>query len=109
MWADDYHDHFVRPENKKEFDELVAPLQLYNKDDKRWKKMYSIIKKCVKMFGYMNVSLYYDDYMKYGDHIHEFLCGFWVNLREANFSEEEHLILENTTIEFENGFMFIRC
>jgi len=46
--------------------------------------MHSIIKKCVKIFGYMNVSFFHDDYMKYGDHIDEFLVGFWVNLKEAD-------------------------
>jgi hypothetical protein len=29
MWTDDYHDHFVRPENKKDLDEIIAPLVLY--------------------------------------------------------------------------------
>jgi len=107
MWTDDYHDHFVRPANKKELDEIIAPLNLYKKNDKRWKEMYSDIKKCIKMFGYMNVSLYYDDYMKYGDHIEEFLCGFWVNLREAEYNEDS-IEFKNASITIENGFMFIR-
>jgi hypothetical protein len=77
MWADDYHDDFVRPDNKKELEELIAPLNFFMKNDKVWKKMGANINKCVKMFGYTNVSLYHNDYMKYGDHLEHFLySGF---------------------------------
>jgi len=108
MWTDDYHDHFVRPENEEEFEEIIAPLNLYKKKDKKWGVMYSDIKKCIEMFGYMNVSLYYDDYMKYGDRIEEFLySGFWVNIREAEYNDG-NIEFENATILFENGFMNIR-
>jgi len=108
MWIDDDHDHFVRPKNEKEFEEIIAPLILYKKNNKKWEVMYSDIKKCIEMFGYMNVSLYFDEYMKYGDHIEEFLySGFWVNLRDAEYNEGS-IYFENATILFENGFMNIR-
>jgi len=108
MWTDDDHDHFLRPENDEDLDKIIAPLNLYKKNDKHWKTMYSDIKKCIEMFGYMNVSLYFDEYMKYGDHIEEFLYGgFWVNLREAEYNDGS-IEFENATILFENGFMLIR-
>jgi len=108
MWTDDYHDHFVRPENEEELKEIIAPLNLYKKDNKNWIIMYSDIKKCIEMFGYMNVSLYFNEYMKYGDHLEEFLYGgFWVNLREAEYNDGS-IEFENATILFENGFMLIR-
>jgi hypothetical protein len=60
------------------------------------------------MFGCINVSLYHDDYMKYGDRIEEFLySGFRVNLREAEFNDGS-IEFENATMLFENRFMNIR-
>jgi len=37
MWIDDDHAHFVRPNNEKEFEEIIAPLILYKKNDKNGK------------------------------------------------------------------------
>ena len=107
MWTDDYHDDYVRPENMEELDELVAPLfQLLIKKE-RWLKMYENIKKCIEIFGFMNVSIYYHDDMKHGDRLEMFLHGFWVNLREAEFNDGT-IDFEGHEILIEDGFMFIR-
>jgi hypothetical protein len=108
MWTDDYHDHFVRCETLDELEEHCAPLFLYRKEDKQWIKMWSLLQECVKMFGCINVSVYSNDYMKYGDGIEEFLFGFWVNLKEAVFTDDCSLELVKSTILFEDGFMFVR-
>jgi hypothetical protein len=107
MWMDDYHDNYVRPETMEEFEELVGPLFLYNKHDKRWLKMYENILKCIEIFGLMNVSIYHNDYMKYGDHLEPFLHGFWVNLQEGEYNEG-YIDLEGHSITIEDGFMFIK-
>ena len=107
MYMDDYHDNYVRPRTKEELEELVAPLFLYNEKDARWIKMYDNIQKCIEIFGYLNVSLYHNDYMKYGDHIEPFLHGFWVNLQEAEYNEG-CIDFEGHSITIENGFMFIQ-
>jgi len=106
VWIDDYHDNFVRADTMEELDELVAPLFLYKKKDERWLKMYNNIKKCIEMFGINNVSFYHNDYMKYGDHLEEFLNGFWVNLREAEYNDG-YIDFENHSMVIENGFLFI--
>lgn len=108
LWMDDYHDNYIKPSNQEELDELIAPLILFNKGTKRWEAMYATILKCVEIFGYENISLYHTDYMRYGDHLETFLDGFWVNLREAEYNEG-YMELEDCTITFEDGFMFIRC
>jgi len=109
MRTDDYHDNFLRPENEEDLQELIGYVTFYyGKKDEKWQTMYSDIKKCIEMFGYVNVSLYFNEYMKYGDHIEEFLAGFWVNLREADYTEEGCLEFENTNITIENGFMYIQ-
>jgi len=69
--------------------------------------MYSNLLKSIELFGIRNISLYSNDYMKYGDGIEEFMNGFWVNLREAEYNEG-YISFENTMIEIENGYMFIR-
>jgi len=106
MRIDDYHDNYVRAETIEELEELIAPLFLYNKEDKRWLKMHENILKCIEMFGILNISLYYNNYMKYGDHLEEFLTGFWINLRESDYNDG-CIDFENHQIEIENGFMFI--
>jgi hypothetical protein len=106
MWTDDYHNNFVRPDNKEELEELVGPLFLYKENDKTWEKMYSDILQCIEIFGYGNVSLYHNDYMKYGDHLEPFLYGFWVNLQDGKYNEGS-IEFENATILIENGFMFV--
>jgi len=35
MWTVDYHDYFVSSGNKKDLDEIIAPLILYKKENKR--------------------------------------------------------------------------
>jgi len=107
MWTDDYHNHYVRPETMEELEELIAPLILYKKGVDRWENMYRNILNCVEVFGFMNISLYQNDYLKYGDGIEEFLHGFWLNLREADYNEGS-VELENTTVTIEDGFMFVR-
>jgi len=109
MKIDDYHDHFLCPENKKELEELTGWVTFYNgKKDKKWLAMYRDIKKCIEMFGYGNISLYHNEYMKYGDGIEEIQNGFWVNLRDANYNDEGYLEFDNASIMIENGFMYIR-
>jgi hypothetical protein len=108
IWMDDYHDHYVVPSNQEELEEIIEPLLLLKKGEKRWEDMYATIQKCIEIFGY-HISLYFDEYMKYGDHIEDFLYGFWVNLREAEYNEEGSIEFENTTVFIENGFMLIRC
>jgi len=107
MWIDDYHDHYVRCENLEELEEFCEPLFIHKKNDKRWKRMRSNVLKCAEIFGYLNISLFSNDDMKYGNGIEEFLSGFWVNLKDADFNEG-YLEIEETTITIENGFMFIR-
>ena len=106
MWCDDYHDNYVKPDNKKELEELIAPLILFRKEDKTWKKMHKVIKQCAKIFGYKNISLYHTDYQKYGDHLDTFLAGFWVNLRDAEYNEGSIEFDENTIL-IEDGFMWV--
>jgi hypothetical protein len=60
------------------------------------------------MFGCKNISVYSNDSMMYGDGIEEFLMGFWVNLKEADYNDESSLELDNCSVLFENGFMFLR-
>jgi hypothetical protein len=60
------------------------------------------------MFGCKNISVYSNDYMKYSDGIEEFLMGFWVNLKEADYNDEDSLELDGYSVFIENGFMFIR-
>jgi hypothetical protein len=108
MWTDDYHNNYVRCENLEELEEHCAPLFLYNKEDKRWIKMWSDIQEFCEYFGYLNISLYNNDYMKYGDGIEEFLSGFWVNLKDAEYPDDDSCIMfERAYFRFENGFMFV--
>ena len=107
IWTDDYHDNYVKPDNKEDLEELVAPLFLYKKDDKNWQKMYNDILKCCEIFGYSNVSLYHNDYMKYGDHLEPFLSGFWINLRDGKYNDGT-IEFENATILIEDGFMWVQ-
>jgi hypothetical protein len=108
IYIDDYHDHYIRCETIKELKEFCSPLFLHKKNDKHWKKMWSLLQKCAKMFGCKNISVYSNDYMKYGDGIKEFLMGFWVNLKEADYNDEGSLDLDNCSVFFENGFMYLR-
>ena len=107
MWVDDYHDNYFRPENQEELDEMLEPLMLLKKGNDRWERMHSSLLKCVEMFGYLNVSIMHTDTMKYGDRLDEFLAGFWVNLKEAEYNDG-NIEFENADITIENGFMFIR-
>jgi hypothetical protein len=108
MYTDDYHDNFLRPENEKDLEEIIGYVNIFYGKNEKWQVMYSDIKKCIEMFGYMNVSLYFNEYMKYGDHIEEFLSGFWVNLREADYKDEGFIEFENAYIMIENGFMYVQ-
>jgi len=108
IWTDDYHDHYIYCETIEELEEFCSPLFLYNKEDEHWKKMWSLLQECTEMFGCKNISVYSNDYMKYGDGIEEFLMGFWVNLKEADYNDEGSLDLDGHSVFIENGFMYIR-
>jgi len=109
MLTDDYHDHFLRPENEEDLQELIGWVTFYNgENDPKSNTMLEDIKNCIKIFGYENVSIYHNDYMKYGDGIEEMLSGFWVDLRNVNYDDEGYLELTNADITFENGFLYIQ-
>lgn len=108
MLTDDYHEHFLRPENEGEFQELIQYVILYNENINKWHSMYNNIRNCSDMFGYKNISLYFNENMKWGDGIEEFQNGFWVNLREADYNNEGSFKFYNANIIIENGFMYIQ-
>jgi hypothetical protein len=106
MRADDDHNNYVRCENLDDLENHCGPLVLYNKEDKRWIKMRSLIQECCEYFGYLNVSIYNNDYMKYGDGIDEFLSGFWINLKDADYPDDDSSVnFGNAQVFIENGYM----
>jgi len=109
MWLDDNHDNYVNPENQEDLDELLNTVSIFIFGNKKnsYERMCNDIRKCVEIFGYMNVSIYFDERMKNGDHIEEFLNGFWVNLRDGEYNDGS-IEFEDATILIENGFMWVQ-
>jgi hypothetical protein len=93
MWQDDDHQNYVRFETLDEFKELCGWVEFYQaytllKNGKdAWNARYNDIIKSIELFGSMNVSVHYDEYMKMGDGLDEFMSGFWINLKDAEYND----------------------
>jgi len=109
MWADDYHDNYVKPDNEEELDELLNPISIFifGKNKEIYDRMCADIRKCIEIFGYGNVSIYNDEKMERGEHFDEFLNGFWINLRDGKYNDGT-IEFENATILIEDGFMWVQ-
>jgi hypothetical protein len=108
MLKDEDHEHYFRPENEGELQELIQFVSLYEVENEKWHQMYKNIRNCTDMFGYKNISLYFNENMKWGDGIEEFLNGFWINLREADYSNGEPFEFYKAKIMVEKGFLFVQ-
>jgi hypothetical protein len=104
MWQDDDHQNYVRFETLDELKELCDWVEFYqaytnHRNGKEgWSAHYQDILKSVELFGSMNVSVHYDEYMKMGDGLEAFMSGFYINLKNAEYNEG--------TIEFETAESF---
>jgi hypothetical protein len=109
MWQDDDHENYVRCESLEELGkEYGQAIFVFYRERKDWKPFFSLIKQCWYLFGFLNISTYSNEYIKYGDNDYEFFRGIWVNLQEAKWNEGS-IEFKNSHIDLiENGYAFIR-
>jgi hypothetical protein len=108
MLTDDYHDHYLRPENHGEFEELIQYVIIYIENNDICRSMYWNIRKCIDMFGFGKISLYSNENMKWGEGVDEFLKGFWLNINEADIKNKDPIEFYHANIIKENYFWFIQ-
>jgi hypothetical protein len=88
MRQDDNHEHSVHCKTLEELEDICHCIDFYEAYNRHqngkegWEKHYEDILKSIELFGIMNVSLYFDEYQRYGDHLEELLLGFWINLKK---------------------------
>jgi len=108
MLKDDYHEHYLIPENHGEFEELFQYVKLYTENSDTCHSMYCNVKRCIKIFGFGKFSLYSNENMKWGEGLEEFLNGFWLKLSKSDKNDKEPIEFYKANIIKENDFWFIR-
>jgi hypothetical protein len=110
---DDDHEHYIRCETLDELNELCGWLDVYSvanrhrNGEEGWKAHYEDLLKSVELFGILNISVYYNEYMNRSDGLEEFMLGFWINLKEAEYNEGSIYFDTAKHINIIDGYLWV--